>query len=226
MNYKIIQDEEKFKEFIDWLPELKNGETYYIALFARSKYCLEKGEMKADKQQLKRTVATKEWIYRKVKQMEVEIGAYTQGNSPIKQETLALYINPNPRSHEKAAKEMLKKLANLITEPYNGYNINAESLSELQKAKSRGIFFDIDFDYVTIEDVREKISEYLNEECIIFLQTRGGFHLLVEVDKIKSELKKSWYKNITSIEGVDIQGDNMIPVPGCCQGGFIPKFVK
>ena len=37
--YKIITDKEKLLDFINWLPELRNGECYYVSLLARKKYC-------------------------------------------------------------------------------------------------------------------------------------------------------------------------------------------
>lgn len=58
MRYKIIQDEEAFREFIDWLPDLEDGEQFYYALFARSKYAPNSG-LKSDKAQLARGVSEK-----------------------------------------------------------------------------------------------------------------------------------------------------------------------
>jgi len=34
-NYKIIQDEQAFLQFIEWLPELEDNELFYGCLFAR-----------------------------------------------------------------------------------------------------------------------------------------------------------------------------------------------
>ena len=59
MNYKIITDEAKLKEFIDWLPDLREDECYYIALFCRKKYT---DKLKSDKLQLKRVTSKKENI--------------------------------------------------------------------------------------------------------------------------------------------------------------------
>lgn len=234
MNYEIIKDEKLLKDFIDWLPELQPHEVYSVNLFARNKYCKDIVHINSDKAQLKRFVSNKEWLFRKIKQLEIEIGSYWQQQIPIPQEALALYISVNPRSQEKAAKNLLIKLAKLITEPYNSYNVSAEALSELQKAWSRKIYFDIDVDYSDKEmefidnsgfDLVPDYKEYINEDCVKILQTRGGVHLLVELSKIDSKYKNTWYKNLSSLPGADVKGDSLIPVPGCTQGGFIPHFI-
>jgi hypothetical protein len=224
MNYKIIQDETLFKKFIEQLPELKSGEQYYITLFARKKYDTT-GLIKSDKSQLKRFTATKEFIYRKVKQLEVELGAYTDNGNPIPQESLALYISVNPRSLIKATKDSLIEFAKLITEEYTGYNPHAIVMSKIQTSSGTRYFSDFDFDNVTFEDTLKLIDfNKINKEAIKPLITRGGFHLLVELSKIDKSFSKTWYQHIMRLPGGDMRGDNLIPVPGCAQGGFVPYF--
>lgn len=226
MNYKIITDPEKLKEFIDWLPELQNGETYYYCLFSRSEYD-NTGMLKSDKQQLKRGTSNKEFLFEKIKQLEVEIGSYYQKHAPVPQESLALYITPNPRSYIKAAKESLKKFADLVTKPiYDGYNPHQEVLNQIQVSYSRKIYFDLDFVNTTIEEMKPMIDEKINNDCLTYVQTRGGFHLLVELDMIKRDYVKNWYNNLTSLPNCDVRGDNLLPIPGTYQGGFTPKIKK
>ena len=225
MNYKIITDENKLKEFIDWLPELKDGETYYYCLFSRNKYD-STGTLKSDKQQIKRGTSSKEYLFEKIKQLEVEIGTYYQKHVPIPQETLAVYITPNPRSYEKATKESLKKFVDLITKTYNGYNPHQEVLSQIQVACSRKIYFDLDFDNTTIDVMRPLIEDNINTDCLTYIQTRGGFHLLVELEKINKEHVKTWYNKLTKLPNCDVRGDNLCPIPGTHQGGFTPILKK
>lgn len=218
MNYQIIKDADILLSFIeDWLPDLQNGEAYYCALLARSKYNKDVG---SDRVQLKRFTSTKDRLYDKIHQLECEIGAYRNKGRAIPEDSLAMYIMPNPRSYEKAAKNGLVKLATLVTHPYNNYNPYQEMLSEIQKACSRKVFINFDFDDAT-PDVFAKIIEITGEDTVHFLETRGGFHALVEPDK---QQDKKWYPKIVAL-GADSQGDEMIPVPGCAQGGFMPRFI-
>jgi S-ribosylhomocysteine lyase LuxS involved in autoinducer biosynthesis len=101
-------------------------------------------------------------------------------------------------------------------------------MSEIQKAKSRTVYVDFDFDVLDEMDASilfNKISGILNYECYSILRTRGGFHLLIQPEKVSKEISKTWYQSLKKLEGVDISGDNMIPVPGCTQGEFVPYFI-
>jgi len=224
-NYKIITDEIELNKFIDWLPELHPKESFYICLFARSKYTKDMA-IKSGQTQLKRFTSKKEHIISKIKQLECSLGSYTHNDLPIPQEALALYINPNPRDLEKATKNSLIKFAHLITKPYVGYNPHVEVLSEIQTAHSRKPFIDFDFDNVEPLGVLQIINEQniINLDSLHIVKTRGGFHLLVEVQKIQPQYQKSWYQLISKMEGVDIKGDGLLPFVGCYQGGFSPYF--
>lgn len=221
MNYKIIQDETKLKEFIDWLPDLEQHETYYFCLFARKKYA---PELAGDKSQIKRFTCSKDRIIDKIKQLECEIGAYKVKEITVPQEGLALYVTPNPRDLEKASKNALIRFAELITKPYSGYNPHQEVMTEIQKTASKKVFFDLDFDHVEVEAMLPQIQQFINPESYHIVKTNGGFHLLIELAKLAKEFEKSWYKNLTSLEGCDVRGDNLLPVVGCTQGGFVPYF--
>jgi hypothetical protein len=224
MYYQIIHNETRLRDFINWLPDLKKGEVYYVTLLARSKYCAP-GILKSDKAQLKRFTSEKELLYSKIKQLECAVGAYTTKGTAIPQEALAVYINPNPRSLVEATKASLVKFAQLITQDYTGYNPHQEVMSEIQKACARKVYFDLDFDLVELDTVLAEAGQHVNLDCITVLKTRGGFHLLIELDKLDKRYSKSWYKGLTGIAGCDIKGDNLIPIPGCVQGGFVPHFV-
>lgn len=224
MNYKVIADERKLTEFINWLPDLKPDETFYCCLFARKKYAPESG-LKGDKSQLKRFTSPKQYLFDKIKQLECEVGSYLSNGIVIPQESLALYITPNPRSLTLAARNSLIELAKKITTNYDGYNPHQLVMSEIQKAASGKKYHDFDFDFVEPEVVKAALKGNINEEAITFVKTRGGFHLLVDYEKIHSNYRRTWYNAISKIEGVDVSGDGLLPVVGCYQGGFVPHFI-
>ena len=63
-------------------------------------------------------------------------------------------------------------------------------------------------------------------DAVSFLSTRGGFHVLVKLESIDKQYSKTWYNGLAGALRIDIKGDCMMPIPGCTQGNYIPKFIK
>lgn len=227
-HYKIIVDEQKLKEFIDWLPELQPHEKYYLCLFARSKYCKQVTHISSDKAQLKRVISDKSRMFEKIKQMEIRLGDYKQKEVSVPQEALALYITVNPRSMTKATANLLVKLATSMRDQNIEMNPHAEALSQIQKAKSRTEYIDFDIDEPdedVLKTLMTQIEEYITKDAITWLRTRGGAHCLIKPSLIPEDVKKTFHRRIALIPQVDQVGDQMIPIPGTYQGGFVPHFI-
>lgn len=228
MNYEIVKSKPLLDDFIRWLPDLKQNETYYCCLFARSKYAINNdiSHIKSDKAQLKRFTSSKDLLYYKIKQLECELGSYRQKGNVVPQECLALYITVNPRDMLKATRTGLIKLANLLGVDYNGHNPHQEIMSEIQKAKSRTVYVDFDFDGCSALHVKKQIfhNDILNQGSFRLLETRGGCHVLVNIESVSPQYRKSFYNKLSALDGCDQTGDVMIPVVGCTQGNFVPNF--
>lgn len=222
MNYKIIQNEETLTQFIKWLPELEENEKYYCALFARKKYS-ENWTIKGDKGQLKRFLTSKKRMLNKIQQLETQVGTYKLFNEVVDENSLALYINPNPRDLHKATYNSIIEMTKLLRDEKRLYNPHAEVMSCIQRSVGRNIYLDFDIDYKPFDP--SKLDEFINRDCVDILETRGGYHILVKLKEIKEEYKSKFYNGIKSLN-VDQTGDQLIPIPGCVQGGFIPKFVN
>lgn len=226
MNYQIVKDEEKLNEFIDWLPELAPSECFLVSLFSRKKYYDNPDGIKADKSQLKRFTSNKEFLLDKIKQLEVAEGTYKTNGKANPQNTLALYITVNPRSNSKAARALLKELADIIGgEDKREYNLHKLALNATQVACGRKLYIDFDFDHRDPEEVITEMKEIINPDAFCTVVTRGGCHVLVEVLKITPTYAKTWYQSVMKLTGVDVSGDVLLPVPGCSQGGFVPYMI-
>lgn len=240
MNYQIVKNEQALLDFIEWLPDLEQNETYYLSLFARKKYSpnLIKSN---DKTQLKRFTSNKERMFDKIKQLEIEVGRWKLREMSAPQESLVLYIMPNPRCIHKATRAMGKKCWDL--DRSQNFNLVAEAMSCVQRSKSRACFVDFDIDNKDID-----LTKLYNifPECPMtnppfdILETRGGYHVLVRPQHATNWIKghnetcqgfpelkvlENWHGEITKTFPVDQSADQLTPVPGCTQGGFVPKFI-
>lgn len=222
--YTIIQNETLLKEFIDWLPNLGVNEKFYLSLFARKKYCNDLIKSN-DKTQLKRFTATKENMVDKIKQLEIPLGRWKLREMKAPQESLVLYIMPNPRCMKKANHLLLKKCADLIYNGNDGYNVQSEAISCIQKSKSRSFVVDFDIDDKSVD--LNLLKEVFVTKPYKILETRGGYHILVKPQLATFDSKtKNWHGKIRELFPVDQSADQMIPVPGTYQGGFMPKFIE
>lgn len=238
MNYKIVTDEGKLKEFINWLPDLKPNEQFYFTLLGRKKY-LPNSFLTNDKCQLGRKTATKDRLFDKIKQLECELGSYKYKDQGIPQEALALYILPNPRDLTKAGLNTMKTICDK-TISGEIYNPKSLALNAIQTSTTRKIYYDVDLDLTpggkntrreqVIDTLKANIGSIINRDALTVVNTNGGFHILVELEKITPEFKKSWYKTLSTLNlynlfEVMMNGDGLLPVPGTYQGGFTPHFV-
>ena len=217
-NYKIILDEDLLKNYIEWLPELSEDECFYGCLFGRKKYCKSIPWPGSDKTQLKRFTAKKENLLFKIKQLECPVGSYEIKGQPIPQDALALYLQINPRNLWKATIRSIGQLAKVIECSGRSSNPHQEVLSEIQRSSSKKKYIIFDLDVKDFSALKECTS-IVDNKCEV-IETRGGYHILVIADKMKEFHNKKWYQELSS--KCDVTGDNMSPVPGCIQGGFMP----
>lgn len=221
MNYQVITNKDQLLQFIEWLPELEDNEKFYGCLFSRKKYT-QAAVRTNDKTQLKRFLSDKSRLYDKIKQLEVAIGAYKLKDIDAPQESLALYLNPNPRNLKRATFDGIIKLTELLKSDNKNFNPHSELMSCIQRSIGRKIYLDFDIDDKKFD--LEQLKTFINPNCLSIVETRGGYHVLVKLSEVEKEYKKSFYNNIVSL-GVDQTGDQLLPVPGCTQGGFTPKFI-
>lgn len=226
MNYKIIHDQDELQRFIDWLPDLEDNEIFYGCLFARKKYCPDMVHS-SDKTQLKRFTFRKINFIEKIKQLECEVGSYSLKDRCVPQEALVLYANPNPRCQKKATFATIKECVNLIERNAVNYNLHQEVMSNIQRSVGTKHFVDFDFDLEDKSKIPEIISTInciINPEAITFVETRGGIHCLISPSKVTTGNK--WYPEMKKLGNIDQTGDQLLPVPGGIQGGFVPKFIN
>ena len=215
--YNIITDLSELEKFISFLPELLAGEKFYVSLLARRKYYK---EISNNNQQLKRFLTTKDLLVSKIKQLEIEVGGYTFDGKPIPQEALALYISVNPRSLWRGSCEGLKRLADVVARGDKNVDPQKLIMNCVQSSAGQKNFVVFDIDEKN-PDLLKKSLDIVGEQC--YIETRGGYHLLVDPKTIGEEVK-NWYGQLKQFS--DVSGTEMSPIPGTMQGNFPVKLKR
>ena len=134
----------------------------------------------------------------------------------------------NPRSLSLATRNSLKKFVEMVadnpTHSFNPYNFAMSEIQRSPKKNKKWHVIDIDSKDV---DVKLILAQYLGNTPYKILETRGGFHCLIDLHNIDESIKKSWYNSLKNSFGDDLDqgGDIMTPIPGTYQGGWTPKFI-
>lgn len=137
----------------------------------------------------------------------------------------------------KAATEMLVELA-ISNSKGKEINVHHEAMSQIHKARSRKILVSFDMDGKDLENDMESIGwqqviyNIVGNLDFKLLETRGGYHIILEPKNVEPSHRSTWHSRILSLPNIDISRDkdgkiveNMTPIPGTYQGGFTPKFV-
>ena len=231
--YRVVEDWEAFGAFCKyWLPKTSEEERTYFCLFGRRKYASDPATMPwlRDQSQLKRGVARHEDLMNKVAQLEVPLGTYICKGRAVPQECIVLYLHANPRSLWRATAGGIKMLADVVVHNNKDCNVHQAMLSELQRSKSRTIVVEFDIDMgdeaKDMDKLRDKLSVVLTAtagKCDV-LRTRGGMHVFVRPQELEgTSREKTWHRELQMLS--DQHGDLMMSVPGCVQGGIVPRWL-
>lgn len=215
--YQVIADLQRLQDFIDFLPDEKHDEVYFMSLMARCKSGVLPKVKNSEIYGTKRAVK-KNNIIRCLREYEIPIGGYTRDGIEIQQDHLSPYITINPRSLSSASKKVCTELTSrLINDKHDFIDPISFSMRMVHKSIGTKHFLDFDFDGLNITDMYDKITNIPIRKILI---TSGGFHIICD-----SHAVGSMYNDIVKL-GCDVHGAaGMIPIPGCFQRGFIPVLI-
>jgi hypothetical protein len=242
--YDILIDRNEFIKFCSMvLPNLENDEQFYCSLLARNKW--DKESNIGSKVQLKRFTSGNEYLMQKLTQLETKIGSYQDKSNSIPQANLGVYIMPNPRSIFNAGQDLIGEISGNTKKKVYHMNPQSMALSCIQTNCSRKIYYDLDVD-IKYLDNKQKYIEFIlinlsdikliKNEDFFAIETKNGCHILLKIENMVERLGRNWFKQIESVvqtynqyyvdgANIEMNEDNLLPIPGCTQGGFIPKLI-
>jgi hypothetical protein len=228
--HQVIFDEDALVKYLQSLPG-NETDRYYFVLLARPKYDATK-RVKHTGQSIKRGFSTKDMLLQKLRQLEMRKDSVLTKGEQIPGECLALYLMPSPRDILKASVSLMglmaEKMGTRILDPNfvvpDPVKLARDALHTARTKASAVVTFDFDVDKEARPDLRERLLE-LAYPATTVIETRGGYHVQVQPDLVPTVAKKIWHREFQAL-GPEQTGDLLSPVPGCCQGGFVPKVLK
>ncbi len=239
MLHDFLRDERELTAFAETvLPEVTADECFLLILCARRKYLTEEekgslalGEAKPFRREI---VVDRGKLLRKVKELCVRADVYADRNGrPVPPHAFAVYVTPNPRSYNKAAVATVTELVEGLAE---GRPLPLDSIvkTQIHRAVSRKVYLDLDVDPAGGDDWQAVVAQaraILGETPTHVVRTRGGAHVLVQVQQLDRAVKRTFYRQLqelaAGLEGlIEVRGDAMVPVPGTTQGGAMPVLLR
>jgi len=211
------------------LPDEDSKVTHFVSLAARKKYA---PTVKVRKGYFRREViscATPAKYLRTLRLYEVAQGLYVDDvDQPLPPESLSVYTSVNARDFRRSLKTLFDKCADYAFQPTQDFSLVSAAKTAVQKSgcaiKS---FVTLDLD---VPKEAPAVVAFLAERKIpvaFTVQTRGGFHLLIDLLVLSGEQKRVVYRDVPktfSRQSVSVDNDMMCPVPGTMQGGHEVTF--
>lgn len=256
--YDLLPEPEETKRFLELLPmDYSLNECLTVALFARKKYVRDIPELSHislsnddgcwDRTIVHQTLKDREndfsaKVYRSILSYCRPKGAWVDRNElPMPEEVLALYMSINPRCAIKGTRELHNDLIEKCFLPTSSKEAFVGDLysnvkTVLQKNISRKLIADVDIDIkdiAVLNAFRDIIRTSWNAE-VCTIETRGGYHILADMEKMKNANEK-WYTTIESFVNnvnlelgaplVEFKTDTLAPIVGSRQGGFVVRMI-
>ena len=224
-NYVLINDEAALTDFVDKLQDTDKDEYYYMALMRRG--------TNQENIYLKKAFVSKSKIVSTIRYWETPIGTYTdkQGNT-IYNDELSVYLSLYKRKQNIAFFELLKQTSNVLNGSVNLRELVDKLLINSKCPNAPISVFDVDlFENQTAEEFLPIYKQILGEGHQ-YVQTKKGFHIIVNLELIAKHDNKLWYKlllqsaNAFNIkECIPLPADGLTPLVGTIHKNIIPKLI-
>ena len=231
---KLIYDEQALDAYIEKYLDTTGPARYLVCLAARVKYHRDEAQRHASHLYKDRVLAyglvPASKLKLRLKSWECRADAYTaRDGTVLPSDVLTVYVNPNPRADHLVRHAMGLRLYEAAKQPQQFTELERllySCASRRETSVRMWSTFDVDLPDTNPEAVAHvcsAISATTLGRCHI-MRTRGGLHVLVRRGVLtKTAVETTWYQTLSTI--ADLRGDLFSPVPGCTQGGFIPKWL-